>query len=168
MPVNYNVSEIYDIGIEIEKNGRDFYNTAAELTEDQETKKFFSELASWENSHISIFTQFKAKLPVALSDESPFYDMENERSRYLKAAADTYIFRKNLNIPNIVKGCKGPVNILKLAIQFEKDSVVLFTTMTNFVPGELEKSGIVKLIDEELMHISYLQDKITLLNKNTD
>lgn len=166
MSVNYNISEIYDIGIEIEKNGRDFYNAAADTTEDEDLKKFFVELANWENGHISLFTQFKSQLPKEFNDESPFYDMENERSLYLKAAADTHVFNKNLNIPAIVKGCKSPTDIINLAIQFEKDSVVLFSTMTSFVPEDLGKANIKKLIDEELMHISYLQNKLKSLDNN--
>jgi rubrerythrin len=161
---NYNIAEVFDIGIEIEKNGRDFYTTAAETAENEDLKTFFSELSNWENAHISIFSQFKANLPKELTEESPFYDAENEKAKYLKAAADTHVFNKTLDIPAIVKGCKTVTDILNLAIQFEKDSVVLFNTMTWFVPENLGRENIKKLIDEELMHIAYLQEKITLIN----
>ncbi len=164
MSFNFNISEIYEIGIEIEKNGRDFYNTAVEETDDHEIKKVFSELANWENRHILIFKQFSSDLPEEYKEESAFSDLDNNKYLYLKAAADTHIFNKNLNIQSIVKGCKTPVDILKLALQFEKDSVVLFTTMKNFVPENLGKDKIAKLINEELMHISFIQEKINSLS----
>ena len=43
-------------------------------------------------------------------------------------------------------------------MDFEKDSVVLYTAMKDLVPENLGKETIDKLIKEEMSHISLIQD----------
>ena len=162
MPIIYNANEICSIGIEIEKNGKIFYETAARRTDEKDFKKFFIELANWEDSHISIFTNLKSELNDKYQEDNVFNN-DNEMHLYLKAAADSHIFRKNLDIPSIISGCKSPIDILKIAQQFEKDSVVLYSTMIKMVPEDFGKELVQKIINEELKHISIIQNKIDIL-----
>jgi rubrerythrin len=48
---------------------------------------------------------------------------------------------------------------LDLAVNFEKDSVVFYTTMKKLVPENLGKGEIDALIDEEISHIFILTQK---------
>ena len=89
---------------------------------------------------------------------------DDQKHLYLKAAADTHIFRKNLNISNIVTGCKTPKDLLNIAIQFEKDSVVFYNTMMTLVPEHLGKDKIERLMDEEISHIALLNERMKLFD----
>ncbi len=159
MPTVYNAKEVYEIGIEVEKNGKAFYESAAEQTEDPDVKKFLDNLAEWENSHVALFKDLLEELTGEEKEENVF-DPDNEIYLYLKAAADSHIFRKNLNISKIVSGCKDSIDILNVALQFEKDSVVLYNTVIDLVPADLGKEKVEKLIKEELSHISLLHRKL--------
>ena len=55
MLVQFSAGEVFEIGIEIEKNGKAFYEEAAANTADQTIREFFTELASWEDGHIKLF-----------------------------------------------------------------------------------------------------------------
>ena len=75
---------------------------------------------------------------------------------YLKAAADSHIFVANKEISALVANAKSPLDILHMALSFEKDSVVLYTTMKNMVPDHLGKKDLEKIINEEITHISFI------------
>lgn len=158
MPDIYNAGEVYEIGIEIEKNGKEFYFKAADKAENPIAKKFFTDLANWEDKHIQLFQEFKSKINTP--DDDMLLDLDNAQSAYLKAVADTHIFLKNVNIENIVNGCVTVKDMLNIAIQFEKDSVNLYNTIMSLVPAKLGKDKIQILIDEEIKHVSILEEKL--------
>lgn len=162
MPIVFNANEVYEIGIEIEKNGKAFYEAAAAKMEDPDNKEFLKSLANWEDSHIALFTNLRDELAGKEKEENLF-DPDNEAHLYLKAAADSHIFRKSLDIAKIVSGCKTPADILNMAVQFEKDSVVLYNTMMGLVPGNLGRDKVERIVHEELKHISMLHEKLEQL-----
>jgi rubrerythrin len=84
---------------------------------------------------------------------------------YLKAAADSHIFVANKEISALLANAKSPLDILHMALSFEKDSVVLYTTMKNMVPEHLGKKDLEKIIDEEIVHISFITRKIGTIPK---
>ncbi|MBN1406060.1 MAG: rubrerythrin, partial [Candidatus Omnitrophica bacterium] len=55
--MNFSGSETVEIGIQIEKNGRDFYNIISENVADEKAKKLFSYLAKEEEKHIAAFKE---------------------------------------------------------------------------------------------------------------
>ncbi len=158
----YNAEEIFDIGIEIEKSGKKFYTAAASLAEDEDLKKFFKELADWEDTHVELFVKLKADIAKDTTATMEGEGYTDEAERYLKAAADSHIFKRNLDIPAMVKGCESPLDVLKLALQFEKDSVVLYNTMMDMVPEDLGQTHITALINEELKHVAIIQEQIAI------
>ncbi len=162
MPVAFNASEVYEMGIEIEKNGKKFYERAAEQMEDDNIKDFLTGLAKWENSHITLFENLRDGL-TGKETENTAFDPDNEAHAYLKAAADSHVFKKSVDIAGIVSGCKTPADVLNVAVQFEKDSVVLYNTMMGLVPAKLGKDKVETLVNEELKHIAMLHDKLEQL-----
>jgi len=45
MSFNFNADEIFQIGVQIETNGQNFYETVAKNTSDPSAQKLFSDLA---------------------------------------------------------------------------------------------------------------------------
>ncbi|MBD3391688.1 MAG: hypothetical protein GF418_06480 [Chitinivibrionales bacterium] len=163
MPVMYNAEEIYQIGVEIEKNGESFYRAAVESTDSPDAKDLFEGLADWERGHIALFEELKAGLPPDVkTDDMP--DPDEEKARYLKAAADSHVFVQNKDINELVADCEDAVAILKLAMGFEKDSVVVYTSMKDMVPKNYGRDTIDRLIAEEIQHVAMLQQKIEALS----
>ena len=157
MPDKYNAEEIYEIGIQIEKNGKAFYRAAAEKATNKDVKRLLGDLAQWENAHVELFTELKKQLPSDLRDD-PSLDLDQQKVLYLRAAADSHVFTGQANPEELVKTCEGPLDVLRIALGFEKDSVVLYTAMKDLVPERLGKETIEKLIQEEISHIAMIHD----------
>ena len=158
MSFNFNADEIFQIGVQIEINGQRFYETVAKNTSESSVKKLFSDLSRWESEHIELFKKLKQRLPDSAKREDLF-DPNQELHLYLKATADSHVFLKHKDIPELASKCKTPIEALDLAVAFEKDSVVLYTTMKKLVPEYLGKGEIDTLIDEEISHIFILTQK---------
>ena len=156
--MNFNAREIFDIGVQIEANGKAFYEAAAKKTAETAMREFFLELAAWENTHIKIFGELRDALPKTAGNV-PVFDPNDEAALYLQATADSHVFVRNKDMVGLVAGCKGPLDILDIAMTFEKDSVVFYTTMKKVVTKNLGQDKVDRLIDEEIKHISLLAQR---------
>jgi len=155
MSIYLNADEVFQIGVQIEANGKLFYETAAMQTTEGPIKKLFQELASWENRHINLFENLRLRLPEAAKTEE-LLDPDSELQTYIMATADSHVFVKNKDILSLVSNLKTPQEVLDLAMAFEKDSVVFFTVMKKAVPEALGKEQIDRLIIEEIKHMAVL------------
>jgi rubrerythrin len=158
MTIDFNADEIFRLGIQIETNGKQFYEAVAKNTLDPSVKGLFSELSKWESQHQELFESLRKALPDSAKQEILF-DPQGEFSLYLQAMAESHVFIKNKDIHGLASKCRTPQEALDLAIIFEKDSVVFFTTMKRVVPEHLGKDKIDLLINEEIKHISILTQK---------
>lgn len=155
MSLQFTAESIFEIGVQIEKNGKAFYQQAAETVSDAPLKALLLELAAWENGHITLFENLKAELPETMREDNLF-DPDNEFFVYLQAAADSHVFVSTTDIAALVAGCSTPDAIFEMALRFEKDSVVYYTTMKEMVANNRGKQRIDTLIREELKHIDML------------
>ena len=159
MALVYNAHEIYQLGIEIEKNGKAFYTACAKTTKDETVKDLCEDLSSWEEEHVATFEKLKSQLPkdARLLDS---YDPDDKLQLYLKAVAGTHVFVVNRDVDTVLATANTPAKILATALAFEKDSVVVYTTMMRLVPDDLGKRSLEKIIEEELQHISIITQKM--------
>ena len=158
----YNAEEIFSIGVEIERNGEAFYRKAAEKADDADSKKILEELANWEKGHVALFDALKALLPEDFKSGENQFDIDEEAQRYFKAAADSHIFNKGVDLDAIVAGIEQTVDIFRVALGFEKDSVVLYEAMKKMVPAGMGRDKVDSLIQEEMTHVAMMQEKIAL------
>jgi rubrerythrin len=158
MSIDFNADEIFQLGIQIEANGKQFYETIARNSLDPSVKGLFSELSKWESEHQQLFEKLRKALPDPAKKETLF-DPDGEQSLYLKTMAESHVFIKNRDVSGLASRCRTSAEALDLAITFEKDSIVFFTTMKGIVPEHLGKDKIDLLINEEIKHISILTQK---------
>ncbi|MBD3308777.1 hypothetical protein GF339_20390 [candidate division KSB3 bacterium] len=159
MAFQFDAESIFEIGVQIEKNGRTFYSAVAGETSDEAMQTLFHELAEWEEQHIEIFRALQASLPESAEEAHLLFDPNDEFFSYLQAAADSHVFVASTDIVALARQCTSPGAALEMALTFEKDSVVYYTTMKKVVPEHLGREKIDLLIDEELKHISILNTK---------
>lgn len=155
MSIYFNANEIFQIGVQIETNGKLFYETAAKQAQGDSARKLFQELALWENQHIELFEKLKLQLPET-AKKGNLFDPDSELQTYIRATADSHVFVKSRDIPGLVSTLKGPQEVIDLAITFEKDSVVFYSTMKKAVPESFGKDQVDALINEEIKHIALL------------
>jgi rubrerythrin len=147
--------EVFGIGVEIEKNGYAFYSAAAAAAAGEGIRKLLLDLASWETKHIETFTALREHLsPEAL--DADLYDPGREITMYLKATADNHVFVKGSGMEELAATCKTPLDILNIAMSFEKDSVVFYSMVSEAVSASSGRAEVERLIHEELTHIGYI------------
>lgn len=158
----FNADEIFSMGVQIEKNGFAFYSNAAENTDDPDLKDLYSRLSEWEQKHVTLFESLRMKLPVTAREED-VYDQDNMIHAYLKAVADNNVFVKGLSLDPEHMIWSSPVKVLQTALDFEKDSVVFFSSMKEVTVHSTGATEVEKLIQEELRHIGFLTGEIRKL-----
>jgi rubrerythrin len=151
----FTADEVFGVGVEIEKNGKAFYQAAAANAAGSSIKKLLTELMEWENRHIALFGELKKNLPEAARNQN-LYDPGDEIGMYLKATADQHVFVKNSDMKALAAKCKTPQDILSMALTFEKDSVVFYASVREAVGEDTGKADVEKLIHEELTHIGFI------------
>jgi len=158
MSIDFNADEVFEIAEQIERNGAEFYRTAAEHISDENKKQLLIDLAKMEDEHEKTFQIMRSKL---LQDEKTVttFDPEGEAEKYLRALADTRIFYEKEIITSSFK------EILKSAITAEKDSIVFYVGMKDVVPLHLGKQKLDSIIKEEMGHISLLSKELMELRK---
>jgi rubrerythrin len=151
----FNAAEVFQVAIEIKENGRAFYEKAQNIIQDPEVQKLFADLAQEEVEHMNRIGSLKARLPSDIGSPT-VADPENELDLYVKAMADQHVFRScgalNVRLDQI----KDVQDALKLALQFEKDSVIFFLGMQEATCEGTDRDLITLLIKEELNHVRRL------------
>ncbi|MDR0548869.1 MAG: ferritin family protein [Deltaproteobacteria bacterium] len=150
----FNAAEAFKMAISIEENGLEFYQKAAEIVGAGPIGDLFRTLAEEEKHHKSTFTDFLA----SVKDQGPtVFDPDNETDAYLKMMADLHVFRQKPGaVAEALASVKTPHDALKLAINFEKDSVIFFVELKAAVGDAADRLGVEKLILEEAGHIRKL------------
>ncbi|MFH1881811.1 MAG: rubrerythrin, partial [Planctomycetota bacterium] len=91
------------------------------------------------------------------------FDPENEMTLYLQAIANGHIFDLKKDPSEQLTGKETIDDILKLAIEAEKDSIVFYLGLKNFVPAKVGKDKVEEIITEEMGHIATLSQKLGAL-----
>ncbi len=160
----FNADEVFNIGVQIEKNGKAFYLAAKERTQDPLLKNLFADLAVWEGNHMELFEHLRNTLP-ADANRNIEYDPDNVIHLYLKAVADSTLFVNQDRYD--IDSCHSSLELLQKALDFERDSVVLYSSMKEVVPLDLGRNEIDKLIAEELNHVGQLTKEIRKLQSDS-
>jgi rubrerythrin len=159
MAMVFNAEEVLQMAEQIERNGARFYRRAAEIVKDARVNKLLLELAAWEDGHEKIFAAMRARL----SDrerEPTVFDPEHEGGLYLRAMADGHVFEVKKDPAALLTGKETAGEILKQAIDKEKDSIIFYLGLTEFAPETLGREKIEGIIREEMRHIGYLNRHI--------
>ncbi len=146
-------SEIVELGIQIEKNGRDFYNALVEQLKNQKAKEAFKYLAGEEEKHIAVFQNILDSVHKYEPPES----YPGEYFAYMNALARDYVFTQKDKGREIAKNVKGDKEAISLGIGFEKDSIIFYVGMKKVVP-EYDHKIVDKLITQEQDHLRQMSE----------
>lgn len=155
MSYGFNAGEAFKLAVQIEENGREFYEESQKHIESAEIKALFSDLALQEIGHKKKFETLLAQLPPE-SAAPAVWDPENETDRYIKAMADHHVFVSGVNVKDEIDRIRDAEDALKLAIGFEKDSVIFFLGIEEATTGKKDRELIRILIKEEQEHLRRL------------
>ncbi len=158
MVYDFTADDVFEMAEQLERNGAKFYRTAAENVSDPLAKEILIGLAAMEDEHEKTFASLRADLTEAEKTTTVF-DPEDESALYLRALADTRVFfEKKIDISSMKE-------ILKAAIVAEKDSIVFYLGLKDFVPDQLGKNRLDTIIKEEMGHIRILSKELVFLKE---
>jgi rubrerythrin len=163
MADKFNADEIFEIAEQIERNGSAFYRKSAQMMADQKAHDLLIMLADMEVRHEQLFKQMREELhsedPAWLESFDDFEAAE-ESVKYLQAVANGKVFDLDQNSPDRLGDDATLADILRLAIQFEKDTVIFYLGIKGAVPAKLGQEKIDGLIEQELSHVTLLSDEL--------
>ena len=158
MVYDFTADDVFEMAEQLERNGAKFYRTAAENVSGPLAKELLIGLAAMEDEHEKTFASLRADLTEAEKTTTVF-DPEDESVLYLRALADTRVFfEKKIDISSMKE-------ILKAAIVAEKDSIVFYLGLKDFVPDQLGKNRLDTIIKEEMGHIRILSKELVSLKE---
>ena len=150
---NIQAGDVFEVAIQIERQGEKFYRYAAGLTDDPKVKEVLIFAAGEEAKHRKIFEAMAEKVG---ADYKPPESYPGEYCNYVRAYSDNIVFpadkmeaefRKITNLSDAVE----------FAIQKEIESILYYLEMKNFVPAS-QRADVDKIIEEERKHYLRLTD----------
>jgi len=146
----FTACEVVDVAVELERMGAEFYSQVARFTQDDERRKLFERLAECERQHEQRFRELYQVLKQCAPDTPESYP--GEWQSYVRALVTSRTVLKKEAIEQLAKS--GSIEeILKFAVQLEKDSILLYEALLSYVP-ENERSKVEQLIADEREHLS--------------
>lgn len=144
-------SDLAKIAMNIEKSGLQFYTILAEKTQDPQAKALFVNMGEEEKVHYDTFEKIFSRLSLTEIPELRDDDFEE----YVQELVNNHVFGGDVNVEELAGEVNDPIAAIKLALDFEKDSILFFLQFKNVLLPE-EQSLIQELIDEENKHIKRL------------
>lgn len=167
MEMEYSISEIFDIAIKIEKNGAKFYEAAAIIC--PEHAGYLQFLARQEREHLERFSRMRSDLKIQYHDEkNDFEDLDDQASLYLSTIADGLAFKNRESPRDELKGGESAKEILEIALEHEKETMLLYVSLRKYLPKQRDKDALDKIIEEETDHIVDLYKRLRGLDGNRD
>ncbi|MDR2947055.1 MAG: ferritin family protein [Candidatus Adiutrix sp.] len=157
MIFQFNAGEVFKIALMIEDNGHLFYEEMAAKPFPPEIAKIFKDLAKEELGHKSMFNKLLEKLP-PVTTASTVWDPDNELDGYLKLMAGMHVFNKEpADIAALGKSISTPAEAVRMAMGFEKDTIVFFLEIQALSERYDEtRQEIDKLVAAERTHLKNL------------
>jgi len=146
-------SEIVELGVHIEENGRDFYNALVKKSKHGKAKEIFRFLALEEEKHIAVFR----KILDSVGSYEPPEAYPGEYFAYMNALASDYVFTKKKTGEAAATKIASDVEAVDAGIGFEKDSILFYEGMKKVVPP-YDQGVVDELISQEQGHLRKLSD----------
>ena len=165
MGLDFDPEQAYHVAIKIEENGAKFYRMAIDLVDDPEKKKLLASLAGWEDEHKDLFI----KLRDDISDLDPMdyrgylerlYEPTDEQNEIFQLLADANVFPIELDPSDLLKGDETLIDILRIALNLEKDAVIFYMSIQGVMKTSGESTALNKIIKEEMRHIAILNREL--------
>ena len=143
-----NVGEVVEYAIYIEQNGYKFYTETMKKFDDKKFLDLFQFLADEEFKHEATFKRLLKKTGTFTPHES----YPGEYETYMKDFLKTHALSNEKALKEKLDSIKTIDDAVDVALDFEKDSIVLFTMLKKYVQDE-NKNTVEGIIQEEITHI---------------
>lgn len=147
----FSIREVFDLAIQIEKNGEQFYRDAIKRISNPSLKSMLEWLADEEVKHQSWFSERKE----GLETKGEALELEEMGSGILQSILGDQSFSlKEADLSKI----DNVEALIQLAIEFEKDSILFYEMIGSFIEDIETSEKLNAIIAEENHHIELLED----------
>ncbi len=148
----FTAAEAIEMAMEIEKNGKVFYDEAAAQSADLEIKALFEDLAVQEQGHYQLFQKMLKGARPAPELPAAEYD---QYQTYVQVALENALFAGPDKALTLAKQAENRETALRAAMGFEKDTLLFFYDLRDMV-NEADRETISRIIREEKKHVRRL------------
>ena len=159
MADTFAISEVLELALQIEINGKDFYGILARQSKNENTKDIFQYLTDEEEKHQKTFQ----KMLDSVKTDAPEGAYPEEYFAYIRALADGKVFAQKNQGKEAAAKVKNEKEALDMGIDAEKYSIIFYEGMKKLVPGEDNKI-IDVIINEEKDHLKQLVELKAVLD----
>lgn len=163
MSILFNAGDVFDIAIQIERNGAAFYRKAAELVAEKESREELLDLATMEDGHEMTFSELRRQL-VEAEDPGDWFEQGGDEALYLENFAQGRVFDMTRDATQWLAPSTPLRDILRFALDRERDSIVFFVGMRDVVPASLGANQIDAIIKQEMGHVTLLSKRLAALD----
>lgn len=146
----FTTGEIVDLAIQIEKNGERIYRDAVKTAPNPSLAAGLERLADEEAQHAKWFSEIKETAQTSI-DDPPVEEMGKSILRGILGGQVFSLQDVDFSSLEEVK------ELFELAIEFEKDTVLFYEMIRNFIEDEGSLSDLNKIIEEENHHIQLIR-----------
>ena len=159
MSVFFNPREVFEMAVQIERNGKRFYHEAANTVKDDRLRGEFALLSTMEENHQTLFQDLLQQVAMDAFG-AQWYDPEGEAALYLQTFISGQIFDLERSAPPELVGPNADLKaILEWAIEREGDSILFYTGLKQRIPSGPDKAKIDIIINEEMGHVALLNQR---------
>ncbi len=161
--ITFTAGEVFEMAEQIERDGARFYKDAAEFATEGR-KALLLRLAKMEEDHEYVFSELHEAL-AEHEKKSISSDAKDQGVLYLRAMVDGKIFQNDVSRETLAG--MNLENILKVAINLEKDSIIFYQCIREraiATPETAQRIGVI--IQQEIGHILELTKQLETLSKN--
>lgn len=147
----FNLRDVLDMAIQIERNGESVYRKALARTEDPDLSEMLTWMAAEESRHAGHFSDIRQKLTLEgdniLMDELGTIMLES------------IVGNRSFSLEDVDFSKIEEVNeLLKVMITFEKDTVEFYRLFRTFLTDKTEQACMDGIIADEEQHIRKLEE----------
>ncbi|MCE5186836.1 MAG: ferritin family protein [Planctomycetaceae bacterium] len=159
MSITFNADEVFEMAEEIERNAAVFYREASEKAQDKATKSMLVSLAEMEAGHEKTFAEMRRQLSQDEKEVTTF-DPDNQVAQYLRTMADFHGTEGKVSPTEKLTGRESMTEILKIALQAEKNSIAFYVGIKDMVASKSAKQRVQSIIIEEMAHVSTIGGRL--------
>jgi rubrerythrin len=142
--------EFLEVAIEIEKNGRNFYEAIARQEDrPKEVRDVFAQLAAREKEHENTYREIMNRL----GGYNPRQQYAGEHDQYISRLANFSIFSAEQARRILSKKKMTDIEAIEVGINLEKDSILFYSEIRGMVPPQ-DQNLIDIITNEEKKHLS--------------
>ena len=154
----FNEIEAAKIAQNMERNGLAFFQKAAEKATHPKVKALFEQLADDEVRHIEWLENLEEQLQ-SQRRGGPGYADDTEIAAYIDRLLQTQVFSDEGAVGRLSDQAGDAGAALAVGMRAERDSILFYQEMLDFVDSKIAKEAFEKILAEERDHLRILGDR---------